>query len=439
MVFLHGKSWKGWCALLSAVCIILALFGGATEVYAAGGSVYGSSASAERGEDVTVSFSISGNPGIWGLKGSVSYDSSVMTLKAVSAGSVFSASEVIMGDTNQNPFSFLATGSTIADKTANGTLVQLTFTVRSDAPYAAHSVGLSISQAINANEQDVSVGASGAKITVAECLHRKTTLKNYVAATEEKEGFSGDAYCDKCGILVKEGSVTPKVVNTCPHPERSKVILKEPTCDEKGEYEFSCNECGKVFIKSTIRAKGHEESAPVDAKAASTTEEGYTGDIYCQVCDALLKEGVVIPKIPIFVFSMDVPTEDTYLRDSQQSLVFVSEASLETFVRVEVDGQVLEEKCYTLESGSTKVTLKPEYLESLADGKHTITIVSDAGTASAQFYVQVVEEEPAGIPNHVLMIITAAALVIAVGCVVFTLIYGASKNKKGRYSNNAEQ
>lgn len=43
---------------------------------------------------------------------------------------------------------------------------------------------------------------------------------------------------------------------------------------------------------------------------------------------------------------------------------------------------------YTVKEGSTIVTLKAEYLETLSVGKHTLAIVSDTGTAAAEFTIQ---------------------------------------------------
>ena len=43
---------------------------------------------------------------------------------------------------------------------------------------------------------------------------------------------------------------------------------------------------------------------------------------------------------------------------------------------------------YTVKEGSTIVTLKAEYLETLSVGKHTLSIVSDTGTATTEFTIK---------------------------------------------------
>ena len=448
MVNLHTKRRTGWCALLCAICIIFGLMGSATPAYAAAkGHVYGSSEKAEPGGEVSIFFGIQDNPGIWGMKGTVSYDTSVMTLKSVSAGKVFSSSELILPETMGNPFTFLATGSTIADKTKNGAIVHLKFAINENAKLGSYSVSIKLNQVINANEQDVPLTTASAKIQVVSCMHSKTVVKNAVEATETTEGYSGDTYCKKCDTLVKKGSTVAPVVNTCEHKNTTITVVAEPNCTTDGKSEMTCNDCNKLLQETVISKTGHERTVTLDQKAATTTEEGFTGNVYCEKCNALLQEGTVIPKIQILVFNMTTQAEDTYYKDSQAGLVFVSDAEVDTFVRVEIDGSTLAAEHYTVESGSTKVTLSSAYLKTLSDGKHTITIVSDAGTASAQFQVAQnapepevpVEEEKELIPYHILLIITIVAVVIAIGCLVYVLIVVAKKAKNGRYSDNHEE
>ena len=45
-----------------------------------------------------------------------------------------------------------------------------------------------------------------------------------------------------------------------------------------------------------IAPKGHGATEVVNAKEATCTQEGYTGDTICSVCKTVLEEGEVIPK-----------------------------------------------------------------------------------------------------------------------------------------------
>lgn len=58
------------------------------------------------------------------------------------------------------------------------------------------------------------------------------------------------------------------------------------------------------------------------------------------------------------------------------------------FLRLEVDGETLDSRHYTVRSGSTVVTLAPAYLETLESGKHTIRMVyTDGETNEATFRI----------------------------------------------------
>ncbi|NLW29765.1 MAG: LPXTG cell wall anchor domain-containing protein, partial [Erysipelothrix sp.] len=68
-----------------------------------------------------------------------------------------------------------------------------------------------------------------------------------------------------------------------------------------------------------------------------------------------------------------------------QNATFKSDADLDDFLRVLVDNEVVDPENYILVRGSTIVTLKSEYLKTLKEGKHTLTLVFNNGSASSEF------------------------------------------------------
>ena len=90
----------------------------------------------------------------------------------------------------------------------------------------------------------------------------------------------------------------------------------------------------------------------------------------------------------------------TWQKGSEDGLSFTSNAAFADFLKVQVDGKDVDASNYTVKEGSTIVTLKTSYLETLPAGKHTLAIVSDTGTAETEFTVvaaekQVVDDESA--------------------------------------------
>ena len=74
-------------------------------------------------------------------------------------------------------------------------------------------------------------------------------------------------------------------------------------------------------------------------------------------------------------------------RNLKEEFVFVSNAPFDKFECVKIDGLVLAEENYIAEKGSTKITLKKNYLKTLKEGKHIITIVSKDGEVSSEFRI----------------------------------------------------
>ena len=75
-------------------------------------------------------------------------------------------------------------------------------------------------------------------------------------------------------------------------------------------------------------------------------------------------------------------------KGTEDGLSFTSNAAFADFVKVQVDGRDLAASDYEVREGSTIVTLKASYLETLSVGKHTLAIVSNTGTATTEFTIQ---------------------------------------------------
>ena len=123
--------------------------------------------------------------------------------------------------------------------------------------------------------------------------HGETEIRNAVAATTENEGYTGDIYCKVCDALLEKGTIIERMPEEHIH-EYQSYVTKEATCLEAGEITYSC-ECGDVYTEE-IPATGHQNIEIKNAKNASCSLEGYSGDEYCADCGTLLEEGRVIEK-----------------------------------------------------------------------------------------------------------------------------------------------
>ncbi len=98
---------------------------------------------------------------------------------------------------------------------------------------------------------------------------------------------------------------------------------------------------------------------------------------------------ITIPKVEE---SQDEPKiiegmSSEWVKGSGKGLEFRSDANYSSFIGVEVDGEEVSDDNYSKREGSIIIELKPEYLETLSSGDHTITIKSLEGNASTDFTI----------------------------------------------------
>lgn len=69
------------------------------------------------------------------------------------------------------------------------------------------------------------------------------------------------------------------------------------------------------------------------------------------------------------------------------SVTMTANGPVGKFTEIEVDGEAVDAENYTVKSGSTVISLKPEYLSTLSVGNHTLTVIYTDGEASGGFEV----------------------------------------------------
>lgn len=122
--------------------------------------------------------------------------------------------------------------------------------------------------------------------------HVNKITKFVKAASCKSEGYTGDVYCQDCGTLIEEGKVIPKTE----HAWNDGEITTPATCTTKGIKTYTCASCGTTKTEA-IAATGHGATEIRNKKDATTTSEGYTGDIYCTICNQKISSGKKIAKL----------------------------------------------------------------------------------------------------------------------------------------------
>ena len=115
----------------------------------------------------------------------------------------------------------------------------------------------------------------------SDCKHTGgTEIKDAKDATCTENGYTGDTYCKDCGDKLESGKVIP----AAGHKGGTA------TCKDKA----MCEVCRQPY--GELDKNNHTGGTEIkDAKDATCTENGYTGDTYCKGCGAKLESGKVIP------------------------------------------------------------------------------------------------------------------------------------------------
>ena len=191
------------------------------------------------------------------------------------------------------------------------------------------------------------------------------------------------------------------------HKETPKVkitsAVKTPaTCTEAGvtTYTATVEFNGKTHTDTKdvadISAIGHKLTK-TEAKAPTSTDTGNIEYWYCKVCDKYFSdekaeheitlEDTIIAKLPKLISGAN----QEWTKGSKDGLTFKVDTDINEFKKVLVDGKELKDTNYDIKSGSTILTLKSSFLDTLSAGKHQICLEFNNGTIEAYFTVKVKE------------------------------------------------
>ena len=182
----------------------------------------------------------------------------------------------------------------------------------------------------------------------------------------------------------------------------TSTVKEEPTCTEDGitVYTATVEFNGKTHTDTKdvadIPAIGHKLTK-TEAKAPTSTDTGNIEYWYCKVCDKYFSyfsdekaeheitlEDTIIAKLPKFVSGAN----QEWTKGRKDGLTFKIDTDIKEFKKVLVDGKGLKDTDYNIKSGSTILTLKPSFLDTLSAGKHKIRFEFNTGSVEAYFTVK---------------------------------------------------
>ena len=186
-------------------------------------------------------------------------------------------------------------------------------------------------------------------------------------------------------------------VDGCTGSETKDCFGGTATCTEKAK----CSACGAEY--GDLNPAHHANLVNVPAKAATTSAEGNIEYWHCGGCgkyykdaaaqDEIKQEDTVIAKRRVYyapslypVRNGTNPPSGTEYSGGVYGLIF--RAAVSGITGVQVDGRTVGRGSYTVEgSYPVELYLKASYLNRLAKGSHTLTVLTDSGSLTAAFTV----------------------------------------------------
>ena len=245
-----------------------------------------------------------------------------------------------------------------------------------------HVIGISVFGGYASGIGDVS--ELNVKVNEEDPYEKRTIVGNMLTIQpEEGEGY-----------MMASLNVLAVVADIEARHEIEEVAAVEETCDTDGNIAYyKCTGCDKYFADATLSSEITDKTSVV-VKAAHDWDEWFnetepdfgSAGLRTRICkrnDSHQEH----EEIPALEYEITRGANQTHIRNKDGDLVIKCNGPLPTLTGITVGGKALDEKNRTLESGSTILTLKKDYLDSLADGKYEIMLAYEHGEVATNFTI----------------------------------------------------
>ena len=384
------------------------------------------------GSTVDVAVTIANNPGMDVMKLKFSYDTTALTLKDMELGSVMTGT--FTPNLDKAVALLEAAGTTNA--TGNGTLVTLKFEVKSTAAAGNYTIGFLVADAVNRDEVRVALTTQAGTVSVKIPVTTYTVRFNANGGTGTMADVTGvpagaytlpaNGFTAPAGKQFKgwstgaSGAVIEGTTYNVTGDVTLYAIWENKTHTHTYSTTWSTDETNHWHECTVCKTKGDEADHAFEwkiDKEATVTEAGAKHE-ECKVC-GYKKTAIAIDKLaPSIIDGRNAK----WNKGGENNLTFKSDAVFSDFVEVLVDGKTITAENYEKREGSIIIELKASYLETLAEGEHTLTIRSASGGATTKFTVEAEIVSPPTSSTSVWVWIIIAVVALGVGATIVVFV-----------------
>lgn len=249
-----------------------------------------------------------------------------------------------------------------------------------------------------------------------------TEIRDMVEPTTKKAGHTGNSYCKGCNTKLSDGTVIPVISNLSTGKKSDlATALKDMekflnshgsnyTANQKKQLIANINAIKSALksIENTEKAVKKVDAMPAadkirpddkaaiaayeDAKKAydalSAGEKNMAGEHTKAILDTMLKA----------LTAYDITSGDgsTWKENNKDNgLTFKVNGYHKKFAGIVINGTVVDKKYYEIEAGSTIITLKAEYLQTLPAGNYTLLVQYTDGSTDGEDTFTITKNESA--------------------------------------------
>lgn len=249
-----------------------------------------------------------------------------------------------------------------------------------------------------------------------------TEIRDMVEPTTKKAGHTGNSYCKGCNTKLSDGTVIPVISNLSTGKKSDLATALKAmekflnshgsnyTANQKKQLIANINAIKSALksIENTEKAVKKAEAMPAadkiqpDNKAAidayesakkaydalSAGEKNMAGEHTKAILDTMLKA----------LTAYDITSGDgsTWKENNKDNgLTFKVNGHHKKFAGIVINGTVVDKKYYEIEAGSTIITLKAEYLQTLPAGNYTLLVQYTDGSTDGEDTFTITKNESA--------------------------------------------
>lgn len=249
-----------------------------------------------------------------------------------------------------------------------------------------------------------------------------TEIRDMVEPTTKKAGHTGNSYCKGCNTKLSDGTVIPVISNLSTGKKSDLATALKAmekflnshgsnyTANQKKQLIANINAIKSALksIENTEKAVKKAEAMPAadkiqpDNKAAidayesakkaydalSAGEKNMAGEHTKAILDTMLKA----------LTAYDITSGDgsTWKENNKDNgLTFKVNGYHKKFAGIVINGTVVDKKYYEIEAGSTIITLKAEYLQTLPAGNYTLLVQYTDGSTDGEDTFTITKNESA--------------------------------------------